>query len=44
MQYVEGHWDKAAHKWNIVTMPHCIQKDGSSCGVYVMKVTIAIST
>lgn len=42
MQYVEEHWEKAANKWNVITMPHCIQKDGFSCGVYVMKVTIAI--
>ena len=43
MQYVEEHWEKAAPKWNVITMPHCLQKDGDSRGVYVMKVAIAIA-
>ena len=38
IQYMEEHWEKAALKWNVVTMPHCLQRDSSSCGVYIMKV------
>ena len=37
LQYVSGNWKKSV-KWNVVTVPHYIQKDIVSCGVLTINV------
>ena len=39
LQYVSGNWKKSV-KWNVVTVPHYIQKDSISCGVLTMNVSM----
>ena len=34
-----GNWN-VKYQWEVVTKQHALQGDGSSCGVYVMKVLI----
>ena len=41
---MENLWKKAAFKWNVVTMPHCLQRDSSSCGASICNESIAITT
>ena len=38
-QFKAGHWN-TKYQWEFVTKQHALQRDGSSCGVYVMKVRL----
>ena len=37
LQYVSETWSNSV-KWNVITVPHFIQKDSVSCGVLTMRV------
>ena len=39
-QYDTGSWSRK-YSWSVITKPHILQQDSSSCGVLVMKVYIA---
>ena len=40
-QYNAGHWN-IKYQWEAITKPHIFQSDGSSCGVYVIKVRMLV--
>ena len=40
-QFKAGHWN-TKYQWEFVTKQHALQRDGSSCGVYVMKVRFIV--
>ena len=42
-QHNQGHW-KWENEWKVATEVHAIQQDTYSCGVFVMKVYVAITT